>query len=101
MAIKTKPFDAARYFPDRDAQLRLLTDALEEGDPAYIAAAIGTIAKARGFSDLAAATGLSRQSLHKALALGGNPRLDTLMRVLDALDLQLSVAPKSREMADA
>lgn len=95
MAIKTRPFDAARHFPDDKAQIDLITDALATGHVGYIAAALGTIAKARGMTKVAGDAGLSRQSLHKALSEDGNPTLDTVMKVLGALGLQL--AAKARE----
>lgn len=94
MPTKTKPFDPAKYFPDAESQARLLTDALEDGDAGYIAAALGVVAKARGIAQIAAETGLSRQALHKALSGEGNPTLDTVLKVTRALDLQLGVTVK-------
>lgn len=99
MAIKTKPFDAAKHFPSDAAQIELIRDAIKEGHVGYIAAALGTIAKARGMTKVADEAGLSRQSLHKALSEAGNPTLDTIMKVLDALGLQLDV--KERELEHA
>ena len=99
MAIKTKPFDAAKHFPDDDSQIDLITDALSTGHVGYIAAALGNIAKARGMTAVANDTGLSRQSLHKALSEGGNPTLDTVMKVLEALGLTLEAKPKVLESA--
>jgi probable addiction module antidote protein len=94
MPISTKPFDAAKYFLDANSQARLLADALEEGDAGYIAAALGVVAKARGITQIANETGLSRQALHKALSENGNPTLDTVIKVIRALDLQLDVKAK-------
>ena len=100
MAIKSKPFDAARYFPDDASQVSLLNDALHEGDPGYIAAAIGTIAKARGLSEVARESGLNRQALHKALSDGGNPTIDTVMRVLGELGIELHATVKRQVKAE-
>jgi probable addiction module antidote protein len=96
MPIQTKPFDAAKYFTDEEAQIELLNDALREGHAGYIASAIGTVAKARGLTGVASATGLSRQSLHKALSENGNPTIDTLMKVLAELGIELE-AKRKRE----
>lgn len=97
MAIRTKPFDAARHFATDEAQLDLIADALESGHPGYIAAALGTVAKARGMTHVATAAGLNRQALYTALQKDGNPTLGTVMKVLDVLDLKLQVAPRVPE----
>ena len=97
MAITTKPFDAAKYLTEDIDQIDLITDALDTGNAGYIAAALGTIARARGMSAVAGETGLSRQSLYTALSETGNPTLETVLRVLDALGLKL--AAKVREAA--
>lgn len=89
MPITTKPFDAAKHFPTDEDQLELLNDALREGHAGYIAAAIGTIARARGIADVAREAGLNRQTLHKALAASGNPTIETVMRVLGELGITL------------
>ncbi len=99
MAIELgEPLDPARYLAgDTETQLELLTDALASGDRAYFAHALGTVARARGgIAQLAAETGLKRQALHRALSADGNPRLDTLLKVLSALGLRAKV-----EMAPA
>jgi probable addiction module antidote protein len=74
-----------------------LEAALEDGDPALVAAALGDIAKAKGMTDVAEDAGLGRESLYKALSSGGNPRLSTVLRVVKALGLRLhaSVASNS------
>lgn len=97
MAIKTKPLDAAKYFPDDASQIDVITDALESGHVGYIAAGLGTVARARGMTAVAGDTGLSRQSLHKALSEDGNPTLDTVMKVIGALGLRLEVKTREQE----
>lgn len=67
---------------------------MEDGSPDEIAKAIGDIARSKGMTEIARTTGLGRQALYKALSESGNPTLGTLMAVLDALGLQLSVQPK-------
>lgn len=59
-------------------------------DAAYIAAALGDVARARGMTDLAKRTGLTRMGLYKALSKDGNPSLDTVLKVLHALGLKLT-----------
>lgn len=95
MTTPTIPFDPGRYLTSARDHADLLSDALESGNAGYIAAALGVVAKARGMSRLAEETGLSRQALHRALSEEGNPRLDTLLKVLSALGLQLEA--KARE----
>ena len=90
MPIETIPFDAAPYFPDAESQARLISDALETGNAGYIAAAVGTIARARGMTQVAQEAGVSRQSLYKALSEDGDPQLSTLIGVLNALGLKLT-----------
>ena len=101
--IKTFAHDAADYVETTEDAALLLQAALEDGDPGVVAEAIGAIARACGMSDVAEATGLSRESLYRALSAGGNPTLSTTLQVLQALGLQLTVAkPKrTRKAADA
>jgi len=99
MTLKTKPFDAAKYFDTPAAQAELLNDALAEGDASYIANAIGIIARARGMSQLAKDAGLNRQALYQALREGGNPTLDTVLKVLKALGIELQARERDLEPA--
>jgi len=92
--VKLTPFDASEYLDDADSQAELLNDALASGHAGYIADAIGVIARARGMTELQRLTGLDRSTLYAALREEGNPTLDTLMRVLDALKIELQAAPK-------
>jgi probable addiction module antidote protein len=92
--IKLIPFDASQYLDDAESQAELLNDALESGKASYIANAIGVIARARGMTELQRLTGIDRSTLYAALREEGNPTLDTLMRVLDALKIELQAAPK-------
>jgi probable addiction module antidote protein len=72
------------------AQDRMLTEALAIGDAPSIAAALGLIARMRGMSGLAAATGIGRQNLYRTLRAEGHPTLDTVTRVTNALGYRLS-----------
>lgn len=88
-------FDPGEYLDSDEAIVIFLEDILESGDPKIIAAGLGDVARAMGMTELAAKTGLSRESLYRALSDEGNPRLDTLLKVLGALGVKLSVSPAS------
>jgi probable addiction module antidote protein len=63
--MKTKPFDPAEYLDDDESIAAYMTDALESGDPSFVADALGVIARARGMSDVAREAGVSRESLYR------------------------------------
>jgi probable addiction module antidote protein len=94
MAIETKPFDAAEYLETEEDIVAYLKEVFEEGDPALIASALGTVARARGISSIAKETGLTRETLYRALSPEGNPTLSTLAAVTKALGFRLSVEPR-------
>jgi probable addiction module antidote protein len=71
-----------------------LTAALEEGDSATFLLALRDVADARGMGSLAAKAQLNRDNLYRILSEHGNPQLDSLTALLDALDLRLAVAVK-------
>jgi probable addiction module antidote protein len=100
MATKIKRFDASKHFESPEAQARLIDDALSTGNTAYIAKAIGVVARARGMTALAEATGLSRQALYAALSENGNPSLDTILKVTRALGIDLHADPAKIEPAE-
>ena len=95
MALETKPWDVAEHLQDEEAMAAYIEAVLEDGDPALVAAAIGDIARARGMAQIARETWRSRESLYRALSDRGNPELATLMGVLKAMGLQLSVRPRT------
>jgi probable addiction module antidote protein len=86
---KTRPWDAAEHLETAEDMAAYLEAALEEGDPALVAAAMGDIARAKGITQIAAETGLGRESLYKALSHEGNPEFATVLKVLRALGLRL------------
>ena len=86
---KTRPWDAAEHLETAEDMAAYLEAALEEGDPALIAAAMGDIARAKGITQIARETGLGRESLYKALSPDGNPEFGTVLKVLRALGLRL------------
>ncbi len=96
-SAKTKPFDPAEYLDDSEAIAAYMTEALETEEPAFIADALGVVARARGMSEVARDAGLSRESLYRALSADGNPEFGTVLRVVRALGLRLSAAPAHSE----
>ena len=89
--LETFPFQAERYFKTEASQIRLLTEALEEGDTRWLIHTIGIVARARGMGEIAKQTGLSRQALYAAFGPKGNPTIATVMKVLDCLGLSLTL----------
>lgn len=90
--VKVAPFDPADYLDTPETIAEFLTATLETDDPAVFLRAVEAVAKARGMAEVAKASGLSRESLYKALAPGAHPRHDTVRRVLGALGVKLEVA---------
>jgi len=95
--LKTKPFDPAEYLDDHEAIAAYMTEALETADPAFVADALGIVARARGMSEIARAAGVSRESLYRALSAEGSPKFDTVLRVMHALGLRFSASPMRRK----
>jgi probable addiction module antidote protein len=90
---RSKSFDAAKYLDSDEAIAAYITEALLTDDLNTITHAIGVAAKARGMMRIAEETGLSRESLYKALSGDGNPQFETIFRVLTALGLRLRAEP--------
>ena len=91
---KLRKFDPANYLKS-EKDLALYLDAcLKEGgdDPAFIAAALGDIARAKGISKLAGKTGMTRACLYKALGKDGNPSFGAVLKVIRAMGLELHVS---------
>ena len=87
----TSPYDVADHLRTREEMAAYLEACMEEsdGDAAFVAKALGDIARAKGMSRVACDAGLSRESLYKALSGERNPTLDTVLRVIGALGLKL------------
>jgi len=91
MALKTTRWDSAEYLKTDEDMAAYLEACMEEAgdDPAFIAQALGTIARAKGMTQLARDTGLARESLYKALSAEGNPEFATIWKVIRALGIRL------------
>lgn len=84
MKLKTKKYDVANYL-DSDEMIAVYLDAaFESGDTSRIAEALGDVARARGMTKIAKATGLAREQLYKTLSAEGKPELSTVLKVMAA-----------------
>ena len=89
---KLHRFDMAEYL-ETEEDIAYYLEATAEENISLLPAALGTVARARGMSDLARSTGLSRETLYKTLSEEGNPTLSTLSKVLDAYGVRISLKP--------
>ena len=100
--IKTTKYDVSEHLRTSEEMAAYLEACIEEadGDAAFIAKALGDIARAKGMSQVARDAGLSRESLYKALSGERSPGFDTVLKVMGALgiDLRAEVAsdPKAQ-----
>ncbi len=90
-------FDAAEFLQSEEDIAAYLTTVLEDDDPSLLAAALGDIARARGMSQIASQTGITREALYKALRPGSQPRFETIRLVCAALGVRLVAQPMSTE----
>jgi probable addiction module antidote protein len=100
----TTRYDVAEHLRTADDMAAYLEASFEEanGDAAFIAKALGNIARAKGMAQVARNAGLSRESLYKALSGDRSPGFDTILKVIEALGLKLSAqAPASRRCSHA
>lgn len=87
-----KTFDMAGMLDSEQAIAEYLTVVLEENNPSALAEALGTVARARGMTQVAEASGIAREALYKALRPGAQPRFDTIQRVMAALGVKLTAS---------
>ena len=90
------PWDVAEVLTDEEAIVEYLEAALEENDPEFFVKAVGNVARAAGMAAVAREAQLGRPSLYKALSGERDPRIGTVMKVLDALGIRLSVAARGQ-----
>ena len=97
MKTKTSPWDVAEHLRTPEEMAAYLEACIEEadGDAAFIAKALGDIARAQGMTQVARDSGLSRESLYKALSGERSPSFDTILKVVSALGLKLSACVRS------
>ncbi len=99
MTVKLNKWDVLDHLKTEEDMTLYLEACFEEAgdDPAFIAKALGDIAKARSMTQLAKDTGLGRESLYKALSGEGNPSFGTILKVIKALGLKLHVQVADKE----
>jgi probable addiction module antidote protein len=97
MKVTTSPYDVAEHLRTPEEMAAYLEACIEEadGDVAFIAKALGDIARAQGMTQVARDSGLSRESLYKALSGERSPSFDTILKVVSALGLKLSASVRS------
>jgi len=88
-------YDPATALNSSEAIAVFMADALETGDAAYIAKAMGVVARAKGMAELARETGLSREQLYRSFSEKGNPTLKTMLTVMKALGVDITARPHS------
>jgi probable addiction module antidote protein len=96
MELELEPFEPADYVRNAEEAALFLNDAIASGDPAVVAAALGTIARARGAAAIAKGAGVSRAAVYNGLTPTGNPTLATFLAVTKELGLELAAAPAGR-----
>ncbi|MGK7244581.1 addiction module antidote protein [Buttiauxella agrestis] len=94
--IKVTDYDPAAALVDDEEIAFFMADALETGDAAFIAQALGVVARAKGMKSVATETGLSREQLYRSFSEEGNPTLKSTLAVMKALGIELTIkSPRS------
>lgn len=95
MTAKFSDWDGAEFLRTREDMVEYLDACIEEAgdDAAFIARALGTIARAQGMTQVAKDAGVSRENLYRALSGNGNPEFGTILKVLRSLGLRLHTTP--------
>lgn len=88
---KLTHYDPAAALINDEAIAVFINDALETGNAAFIAKALGVVARAKGMSTIATETGLSREQLYRSFSEQGNPTLKTTLAVMKALGFGLTI----------
>ena len=92
MSKALSKFDAAATLRDSEAIAEYMAAAFETQDPSYISHALGVVARAKGMSEIARDSGLSREHLYRSFSEDGNPTLKSILAVMDALGVQLTAS---------
>jgi probable addiction module antidote protein len=93
MAETLTNYDPAEDLGSEEAIAVFMGEALQSGDAAYIAHALGVVARAKGMKQIAEQTGLSREQLYRSFSEQGNPTLKTMLAVMKALGIELTARP--------
>lgn len=89
--LSLSKFDSSEYLDTNKKIAIYLNSALQDNDPSELIHALGVIAKARGMTEVAQISGISREALYRALNSNSYPRFDTIFRVVRALGLDFSL----------
>jgi len=95
MAKPLTTFDPAEGLTSDDAIAAFMEEAFKTEDAGYIAHALGVVARAKGMTQIAHETGLSREQLYRSFSENGNPTLKTTIAVMKALGIALTATPAS------
>jgi probable addiction module antidote protein len=95
MSEKITPYDPAEYLDSEESVAAFMEDAFASGDAGFIAHALGVVARARGMTEIARESGLTREHLYKSFSENGNPTLKTLLALLNALKITVHCSPAS------
>lgn len=90
MTEQLTTYDPAVALVDDEEIAFFMADAFETGDAAYIAKALGVVARAKGMTEIAKRTGLSREQLYRSFSERGNPTLKTPLAVMRALGIDMT-----------
>ena len=93
MVKQARKFDAAAVLDSDEAIAEYMAAAFESEDAAFIADAVGVVARARGMSDIARESGLSREQLYRSFSVSGNPTLKSMLAVMRALGVKVTAEP--------
>lgn len=97
--IKTSRFDVAEYLTDETLINAYLNEVLAEGSSTDFIEALNDVARAKGMNELAQKTGIRRESLYKTLQ-SEKPRFDTMLKIIDAMGLQVTLTPKDENYSE-
>ena len=95
--VKTLPWRSEDYLENIEDIAAYLEAVFEDGDAELITHALGVVARSKGMTELSRRTGLGRQNLYKALSPEGRPEFSTVLKVVRALGLKLSVTAEPGE----
>jgi probable addiction module antidote protein len=90
MGAKLSTYDPAEDLGSDEAVATFMAEAFASADPGYVAHALGVVARAKGMTEIARQTGLSREQLYRSFSENGNPTLKTTFAVMKALGLELT-----------
>jgi len=97
MGEKLTTYDPAEDLQSDEAIAVFMGEAFRTEDAGYIAHALGVVARAKGMTQIANETGLSREQLYRSFSASGNPTLKTTIAVMKALGIELTAKPTTKE----